>query len=87
MSEECIKLVDDALESLGNQVEEKVSGTTCRTEAICEEPDASLQTACLKKKEIEKKNSRRTKSWIEKQHPNKKKKKVTELIPEKNLIL
>jgi hypothetical protein len=74
VSEECSKLVDDALESLGKQVEEKSSSTTCRTEATREEPDGSLQTVCLKKKEIEKKNSRRNKSWIEKQRPNKKKK-------------
>jgi zinc finger SWIM domain-containing protein 3 len=88
VSEECSKLVDDALESLSKQVEEKASSTTCRVEATCEEPDArepdgSLKTACLKKKEIQKKNSRRNKSWIENQRPNKKKKKTTEFVPEK----
>jgi zinc finger SWIM domain-containing protein 3 len=88
VSKECSKLVDDALESLSKQVEEKASSTTCRVEATCEEPDArepdgSLKTACLKKKEIQKKNSRRNKSWIENQRPNKKKKKTTEFVPEK----
>jgi hypothetical protein len=83
ISEECRKLVDDALENLSKQVEEKAPSSTCRSEATCEEPDSSLQTACLKKKEIEKKNSRRNKSWIDKQRPNKKKKKKAELVPEK----
>ncbi|KAM0927407.1 hypothetical protein ACQ4PT_002858 [Festuca glaucescens] len=83
VSEECRKLVDDALENLSKQVEEKAPISTCRSEATCEEPDSSLQTACLKKKKIEKKNSRRNKSWIEKQRPNKKKKKKAELVPEK----
>jgi zinc finger SWIM domain-containing protein 3 len=83
VSEECRKLVDDALENLSKQVEEKAPTSTCRSEATCEEPDSSLQNACLKKKEIEKKNSRRNKSWIDKQRPNKKKKKKAELVPEK----
>uniref|UniRef100_A0ACD5TMQ1 Uncharacterized protein n=1 Tax=Avena sativa TaxID=4498 RepID=A0ACD5TMQ1_AVESA len=39
ISEECSKLVDDALESLSKQVEAKVSSTARTTEAICEEPD------------------------------------------------
>jgi zinc finger SWIM domain-containing protein 3 len=84
VSEECSKLVDDALESLSKQVEEKASTTTCRTETTCEEQDNSLQSACLKKKEVEKKNSRRKKSWIDKQHPNKKKnKRAEEFVPDK----
>jgi hypothetical protein len=82
ISEECRKLVDD-VENLSKQVEEKAPSSTCISEATCEEPDSSLQTACLKKKEIEKKNSRRNKSWIDKQRPNKKKKKKAELVPEK----
>ncbi|KAM0873937.1 hypothetical protein ACQ4PT_037741 [Festuca glaucescens] len=83
VSQECSKLVDDALENLSKQVEEKASTTTCRIEATCEERDGSLQTACLKKKEVEKKNSRRNKSWVDKQRPNKKKKKRAEFVPEK----
>ena len=83
LSEECSKLVDDALESLSKQVEDKAPNTTCRTEAIFEEPDDILQAACLKKKEVEKKKSRRQKSWLEKQHPNKKKRGTTEVLSKK----
>ncbi|VAH55250.1 unnamed protein product [Triticum turgidum subsp. durum] len=73
-SEECIKLVDDALKNLKKQVEDKAPTTTCRTEAISQEPDICLQTACLKKKEIQQKTSKRKKSWLDNQHPSKKKK-------------
>uniref|UniRef100_A0A453TA10 Protein FAR1-RELATED SEQUENCE n=1 Tax=Aegilops tauschii subsp. strangulata TaxID=200361 RepID=A0A453TA10_AEGTS len=58
-SKECIKLVDDALRILRKQVEEKAPTTTCTTEDIYKEPEDCLQAACLKKKEIPKKNSRR----------------------------
>ncbi|VAH25937.1 hypothetical protein VPH35_018896 [Triticum aestivum] len=61
-SQECIKLVDDALKNLKKQVEDKAPTTTCRTEAISQEPDICLQTACLKKKEIQQKTSKRKKS-------------------------
>ena len=77
--EECIKLVDDDLKNLRKQVEEKARTTTCRTEDISKEPDDCLKDACLKKKEIPKKNSRRKKSWLDNQHPNKKK--TTKAVP------
>ena len=79
-SEQCIKLVDDALKNLRKQVEEKARTTTCRTEDISKEPDDCLKDACLKKKEIPKKNSRRKKSWLDNQHPNKKKE-TTKAVP------
>uniref|UniRef100_A0A8R7TU24 Uncharacterized protein n=1 Tax=Triticum urartu TaxID=4572 RepID=A0A8R7TU24_TRIUA len=82
-SEECIKLVDDALKNLKKQVEDKAPTTTCRTEAISQEPDICLQTACLKKKEIQQKTSKRKKSWLDNQHPSKKKKGAAKVIPEK----
>uniref|UniRef100_A0A8I7BB70 Protein FAR1-RELATED SEQUENCE n=1 Tax=Hordeum vulgare subsp. vulgare TaxID=112509 RepID=A0A8I7BB70_HORVV len=73
-SEECIKLVDDTLKILRKQVEDKAPTTVCRTEAISQEPNICLQTACLKKKEIQKKTSKNKISWLEKQHPSKRKK-------------
>ena len=80
-SKECIKLVDDALRILRKQVEEKAPTTTCTTEDISKEPEDCLQAACLKKKEIPKKNSRRKKSWLDNQHPNKKKKETNKVVP------
>ena len=82
-SQECIKLVDDALKNLKKQVEDKAPTTTCRTEAISQEPDICLQTACLKKKEIQQKTLKRKKSWLDNQHPSKKKKGAAKVIPEK----
>lgn len=82
-SEECIKLVDDALKILRKQVEDKAPTTICRTEAIPQEPDICLQTACLKKKEIQKKTSKRKKSWLETQHPSKRKRGAAKVIPQK----
>ncbi|KAJ1274955.1 hypothetical protein BS78_05G098900 [Paspalum vaginatum] len=84
VSPECCLLLDNALDHLGPQVEEKLNAsTTVVNEKPCsdqeninpntQQRDDLLSNAQLKKKEVESKGSRRKKSWIEKLRKGKRK--------------
>jgi hypothetical protein len=81
-SEESSTLLDNALNDFSKQVDEKTRSSMCNVEATLEQPDDHLQSACLKKKEPQKKNSRRKKTWLNKQRPGKKKKESTKEVPQ-----
>ena len=71
-------LVNNTLDSLSKQVEEEVNACTTRTVPVTTPtnvtpPNDLVSTACLKKREVETKSSKRQKSWLDKMHKSKKK--------------
>jgi zinc finger SWIM domain-containing protein 3 len=94
-SPECCLLLDNALDCLCTQVEDKLNVSGC---AMNEKPtneqenidpnvnqrDDLLSAATLKKKEVQSKNSKRKKTWIDKLRPKGKCKQVKSAIPPKS---
>lgn len=81
---ECCLLLDNALDHLGPQVEDKLNAaTSVMNEKPCndqeninpnlQQRDDLLSAAQLKKKEVQSKGSKRKKSWIEKLRKGKRK--------------
>ena len=71
-------LVNNALGSLSKEVEEQINA--CSDTAVpvtapttVSPPNDLVSTACLKKREVETKSSKRQKSWLDKMHKSKKK--------------
>ena len=72
-------LVDNTLDILGQQFEDKINAYTSTHEYlptvstdVCP-PNEILSNACLKKKEVQTKNSKRKRTWLHKKHKAKKK--------------
>lgn len=76
---ECCSLMDNALDCLGRQVEDKISAcTSILSDSHCVQPNVQegedlLSAARLKKKEVQPKSSKRHSSWLEKTRKFKKK--------------
>jgi hypothetical protein len=73
-SEECSTLLDNTLDDFSKRVDGKAPSSLCNAEATLEQADEHLQSASLKKKEPQKKSTRRKRTWLDKQRPGKKKK-------------
>ena len=96
-SPECCLLLDNALDCLCTQVEDKLNVSSC---AIDEKPtngeenvdpnvnqrDDLLSAAKLKKKEVQSKNSKRKRTWIDKLRHKGKHKQAKSDIPPKSSI-
>ena len=75
-STECSLLVDNALDCLSNQLKEKISASTSILSDVqpnVQQDEDMLSAARLKKKEIQPKNSKRQRSWLDKTRKLKKK--------------
>ena len=85
---ECCLLVDDALDSLGKQLQEKMS-ISASTSILCDsytvqpevgQDEDSHSAACLKKKEVQQENSKQHRSWLDKTQ------KYTKKVPNKSSV-
>lgn len=78
-STECSLLVDNALDCLSNQLKEKINASTSilsdsyNVQPTVQQDEDMLSAARLKKKEIQPKNSKRQRSWLDKTRKFKKK--------------
>ena len=76
---ECTMLVDNTLDILGKQIEEKINACASTSSYPCTAPtntsllNDSLSTAHLKKKEVETRSSKRTRIWLDKKKKFRKK--------------
>ena len=78
---ECTMLVDSTLDTLGKQIEDKINAytgtfedpTTVPTNATS--PNELLINACLKKKDVQTKSSKRQRNWLDKKPKSGKKRK------------
>ena len=75
---ECVVLVDNTLDILGKQIEEKISACTSTSGYPCTiptnaSPPNDLANARLKKKDIETKSAKRKRNWLEMKHKARKK--------------
>jgi len=76
---ECTMLVDSTLDILGQQIEDKINAYTSTHEYLptvstdVSPPNEILSSACLKKKEVQTKSSKRKRTWLDKKHKAKKK--------------
>jgi hypothetical protein len=72
-------LVDSTLDILSQQIEDKINAYTNTYEYLptvstdVSPPNELLSNACLKKKEIQTKSSKRKRTWLDKKHKAKKK--------------
>ena len=72
-------LVDNTLDILGKQIEEKINACTstpgyqCTIPTNASTPNDLLANARLNKKEVETKSSKRKRTWLEKKHKARKK--------------
>ncbi|KAG2572321.1 hypothetical protein PVAP13_7KG169200 [Panicum virgatum] len=80
---ECTMLVDNTLDILGKQIEEKINACASTSSYPCTAPtntsplNDSLSTAHLKKKEVETRSSKRTRTWLDKKKKFRKKRQNT----------
>ena len=80
---ECTILVDNTLDILGKQIEEKINACASTSSYPCTAPtntsplNDSLSTAHLKKKEVETRSSKRTRTWLDKKEKFRKKRQNT----------
>jgi hypothetical protein len=82
-SPECCLMIENALDCLGTQLEDKLNASTSTMSNPCndqenvepnvQQGDDLLRAAHLKKKEVKSKNSRRNKSWLDKFNKRKRK--------------
>ena len=80
-SPECCLLVDDALDCLGKQLQDKISAPTSilsdsynvQLQPDVQQDEDFLGAACLRKKEVQPKSSKRKRSWPDKTRKYKKK--------------
>jgi chromatin remodeling complex protein RSC6 len=76
---ECVMLVDNTLDILGKQIEDKINACTSTPRfpgtsvTDASPPNELLSNARLKKKEVETKTSKRRRSWLDKKHKIRKK--------------
>ncbi|KAL6598824.1 hypothetical protein ACP70R_046084 [Stipagrostis hirtigluma subsp. patula] len=85
-------LVDNALDMLSKQVEEKISvcasayvdSSTVRADNIA--PNELLSNARLKQKEVRTKSSKRTRTWLDKKPKSRKKGHSKSILKEKNSV-
>jgi zinc finger SWIM domain-containing protein 3 len=83
---ECSMLVDNALECIAKQVEDKMSASTSiltdssNVQPNVQQDDGLLSSACLKKKDVQPKSSKRHRSWLDKTRKFKKK------VPKKSKV-
>jgi hypothetical protein len=79
----CCLLVDNTLDILAKQVEDKMvsctaaSGDQCPARVDVQAPNASLTNARLKKKNVHTKASRRKRTWLDKRHNGRRKTQCT----------
>ena len=65
---ECTMLVDSTLDILGQQIEDKINAYTSTHEYL-----PTVSTDVKTKKEVQTKNSKRKRTWLDKKHKAKKK--------------
>jgi zinc finger SWIM domain-containing protein 3 len=75
-SEECCLMLENAIDFVGPQIEDKLNATTNASDKPCNDqentdpnvqlPNELLSAAKLKKKEVQSKNLRRKKTWLDK---------------------
>ena len=79
---ECTMLVDSTLDILGQQIEDKINAYTSTHEYLptvstdVSPPNEILSSACLKKKEVQTKSSKRKRTWLDNKHKAKKRDKT-----------
>jgi len=75
-------LVDNTLDILGQQFEDKINAYTSTHEYLptvstdVSPPNEILSSACLKKKEVQTKSSKRKRTWLDNKHKAKKRDKT-----------
>jgi zinc finger SWIM domain-containing protein 3 len=88
---ECCILVDTALDCLAKQLQDKFSAATsvlCDTYNVqpnAQQNEELLSAACLKKKEVQPRSSKRQRSWLDKTRKYKKKFQIILMYVPKNL--